>query len=260
MAGIKDKITMGMFTVHQEMDSDMPGTLEALADMGYTGIEFYGEPEFDISSTREALDTAGIELTSWHIEWRNLQPSTIETTIQYLRQIGCPIAVVPCLGGKWNVNHTPNQENRGLWVEYVEKMNAMAEILAQGGIRMGYHNHEHEFQLEYEDQTVFDLLFENLRSNVILEFDTGNCIEGGCNPTEVIRKYGDREILLHLKPYSHQLGFDVVLGDEHDLNDWSSILAASTKDYLRLIVESECTLYSGLDNAKRCMEGLRRFL
>ncbi|MDR1530904.1 MAG: sugar phosphate isomerase/epimerase [Clostridiales bacterium] len=253
------KVALGMYTVRQSVEKDMPAAFAALRRMGYTGIEFYGEPEFDIDLVNHSIQTSGLELTSWHVEWRNLQPDTFQATAEYLEKVRCPIAVVPCLGGKWNVNHTPDQECRAIWEGYIAGLNGINQQLRPLGLRMGYHNHEHEFLLKYDGKTVFDILFEGLHPDIIMELDTGNCIEGGYDPAAIIKKHGGRDILLHLKPYSRRLGFQTALGDENDENDWRAILAAVPKEP-RLIVESENSLLPEMENARQCLEALRAFL
>jgi len=255
-----NKKAIGMFTVHKEVQQDMKGTFIQLYEMGYRGIEFYGEPEYDIAAVKGAITVSGLELTSWHIEWRDLQPDRFDKTVDYLKEIGCSTAVVPCLGGKWNIGHSPDKESREIWLGYIAWLNETDKKLKAHGIRMGYHNHEHEFMLKYDGKPVFDMLFENLAQDIIMEFDTGNCIEGGADPVKVINKYKGRDMLLHLKPFSKTSGFDTVLGAEDDLNDWKAILSASESDYLWLIIESECAVLGGFENAQKCIDGLNRVI
>jgi sugar phosphate isomerase/epimerase len=256
----KIPIALGMYTVFEEAKADMPGTFTKLAQMGYDGIEFYGEPAFDINTVRKSLETSGLKLCGWHVEWRNLQPQTIAQTIRYLKAVGCPRAIVPCLGGKWGVAHTPDQDRRAIWEDYTIWMNGIAARLGENGIQLGYHNHEHEFMLKYDGERVFDILFQRLEPGIIMELDTGNAIEGGADPAEELLKYMGRPVLLHCKPYSKQSGFNTVLGAEGDLNDWKRILSVCKKDSLALIIESESADGTGFENAKACIEGLKRFL
>lgn len=251
---------LAMYTVHKSAEADLYGTFCRLGKMGYRGIEFYGEPAVEPELLKRSLSDSGLSLTGWHVEWRNLQPDRIKETTAYLQRIGCPIAVIPCLGGKWQVAHGPKEECREIWLRYAEQMNAISEQLAYEGIRTAYHNHEHEFQLEYEGEKVFDLLFDRLSEQIIIEFDSGNCIEGGDDPLRVLKKYENREILLHLKPYSHTNGFNTVLGAADDANDWKSILNPETRTYLWLLVESENEVLPEFENAERCLEGLKQIL
>lgn len=257
----KNNIGLAMYTVYQSVKKDMTASFTHLAQMGYSGIEFYGEPrEFPKEEVCFALRESGLRLAGWHVEWRNLQEHFLGETVNYLHSVDCPIAIVPCLGGKWKVGHDSRQECRDRWRYYIENLNQINECLQKEGIRLGYHNHEHEFQLQYEGQSVFDLLYENLAPSVIMELDSGNCIEGGGNPLTVLQKYRNRQVILHLKPYSQVKGFDVILGEEGDDNNWQELLHQSEKDFLWLLIESENHTLPEMENARLCMEGLHKYL
>lgn len=77
---------------------------------------------------------------------------------------------------------------------------------------------------------------------------------------QILKQYHDRDVLLHLKPWSYDRGFDVVLGETDDANDWERILKPETKDCMWLLVESENTALPELENAERCMRGLKKYL
>lgn len=256
-----EKTGLGMYTVSRAVRENMEKVFVQLAEMGYRGIEFYGEPkDFPVDKVRSALRESGLILTGWHTEWRSLQEDTFADTVQYLQAAGCPAAIIPCLGGKWNVGHDQSEECRDRWLYYTENLNRINERLRQEGIQMGYHNHEHEFVLHYDGKSVFDLLYENLDPSILMEFDSGNCIEGGEDPLEVLRRYRDRRILLHCKPYSRKKGFDVVLGEEEDDNAWQEILHQSGSSFEWILIESENSLLPELENARQCLRGLCRYL
>lgn len=249
-----------MYTVHQSAEKDLYRTFCRLGELGYRGIEFYGEPTVDPELMKRSLKDSGLYLTGWHVEWRNLQEDRFGDTVRYLQKVGCPIAVIPCLGGKWKVAHGPEEECREIWVRYTEQINRIYEKLKLEGIRTGYHNHEHEFMLTYDEEKVFDLLFDRLSEEIVIEFDSGNCIEGGDDPLRVLKKYKNRDMLLHLKPYSHSNGFNTVLGAPDDANDWQQILDTRNKEYLWLLVESENEVLPEFENARLCLDGLRKYI
>ncbi len=251
-------ISLGLYTVYDDLCRDMPDTLRRVAALGYDGVEFYGEFAWPAEDVRRALDDAGLTLTGWHTEWRLLQPDTLYVTMAYLRAVGCPVAIVPCLGGQWHVAHGPGEECRAVWQGYIARMNELVGLLAPHGIALGYHNHEHEFQLRYDGETVFDLLYGQLNGAVVMELDTGNAIEGGGDPAAVLRQYHGRPTLLHCKPWSVETGFDVRLGEPGDRNDWPAILAACGPACRALVVENEAK-GDGFANAAACLAGLRQY-
>lgn len=255
-----DKVGLAMYTIHNSVQADLRAALEQAAQLGYEGIEFYGEPAFDKTLVRDALAASGLELTGWHIEWRSLQPDIAGRTIAYLNDVGCPLAVVPCLGGKWNVAHAPAQECEDTWKRHIAWLNETAERLARQGLRLGYHNHEHEFLLRYGGKPLFDYLFDSLSQEIVMEFDSGNCIEGGDDPVRVLEKYKARPMILHMKPFSHTRGFETTLGAPDDANDWAAMLAPGRYPFAWRLVESECTVLPEMENVRLCMEGLRPYL
>lgn len=254
------KYGVAMYTVHQSAEEDLYRTFCKLGKMGYQGIEFYGEPAVDQKLLAKALNDSGLFLTGWHTEWRNLQENSIGKTCEYLQEAGCPLAVIPCLGGKWQVAHGPEQECEEIWKRYIERINEIYENLKKEGLRTGYHNHEHEFSLHYNGKPVFELLFDGFSDEIVIEFDSGNCIEGGGNPLRVLEKYRGRDMVLHLKPYSYKRGFQIVLGDEDDENDWKQILDPRNASYLWMLIESENDTLPEFENAQRCLERLKKYL
>lgn len=259
--GQKNDVGLAMYTIHNSVEADIRAAFEQAAALGYRAIEFYGEPSaFDRKLVRDALTASGLALTGWHVEWRNLQPDRAGATIDYLTGVGCPLAVVPCLGGKWNIAHTPEQECEDTWKRHIEWLNETADLLARNGLRTGYHNHEHEFTLHYGGKPLFDYLFDSLSQDIVMEFDSGNCIEGGDDPIRVLEKYKTRSMILHLKPYSRSRGFETTLGAPDDANDWAAILAPERYPFEWRLVESECTTLPEAENARLCMEGLQPYL
>jgi sugar phosphate isomerase/epimerase len=245
-----DKLSLQMYTVHKEVANDIQGAFTRLYDMGYRAIEFYGEQKnFDREIVKRVVKSTGVQMTSWHTEWKDLQPDCFEKTVNYLVDVQCPLVVVPCLGGEWNIAHTPAEECREIWEKYIVWLNELSVKLKKYGMRTGYHNHDHEFTLKYDGKFVFDMLFENLSPDIILEFDSGRAIKAGADPVQVMKKYKDRDILIHLKPYSASRHYEAVLGDPDDLNDIPAILSAYPKDFLWVMVESENLVHDQFTNA-----------
>ncbi len=253
-----DKLSLQMYTAHKEVYKDIEGTFHKLVDMGYRGIEYYGAQSlFDKETVKRMPKDTGMQMTSWHTEWIDLQPDRFDETIGYLADVECPLVVVPCLGGEWNIAHTQDQECREIWLKYIDWLNELNEKLKKYGMRTGYHNHDHEFTLKYDGKFVFDMLFENLSDDIVLEFDTGRAIKAGANCVDVMKKYAHKDILIHLKPRGKVNGYETVLGDGDDLNDVPAILSAYPKDFLWVMVESENQVNSQLENSRLNAEYLK---
>lgn len=253
-------IALGLYTVFRRACADFAQTAAEVRSMGYEGVEMYGEPEqFPAQTVRETLAQQELTLVGWHVGWEHLQPDTIESSLAFFHKAGLTNVIIPCLGGKWGVGHAPAEECEARWDRYLERMEAVQRRLAREGIRLGYHNHEHEFQIRYGGRSVFDKLYAALNARVLMELDTGNAIEGGADPAQICADT-DRAIFLHCKPYSRRLGFSVALGDAADANDWRGILAAAQGRCEWLIVESESEAAGEMENARQCIGGLKAAL
>lgn len=256
-----DKTGLAMYTLHEAVNKNMEAAFEQAAAIGAHGMEFYGELEaFRPGQVINALQSSGLVMTGWHLDWGRLHGKTFYHTVEYLQKCGCTMVVIQCLGGKWNVGHDQSGECLDRWIYYAEWMNDVNERLRKEGIRLGYHNHEHEFALHYDGKTVYDILYGQLERSIIMELDSGNCIEGGGNPVDVLERYQDRELILHLKPYSVQNGFDVILGEQDDANDWKALLEKGAERSSWLLLESENTALLEMENVEKCFQGLKKYL
>lgn len=252
---------IAMYTVHKNAWEDLYKTLQTVRELGYEEIEFFGAMSTWIpEEISRAIKDSGMTFTGWHTEWADLQESTFEKSVEYLHKAGCPLAVIPCLGGQWNIGHTAAEESREIWVRHFEDFVKIQEKLKKKGLETGYHNHSHEFELSYDGKSLFEFIFDTLPKDVIIEFDSGNCIEGGGDPMKVLEKYRDRDMILHLKPWSRTNGFDTYIGAPDDENDWAHILDPKVKTYRHMLVESENAVLDEMTNCKLCMEGMNRYL
>lgn len=249
------KLGLGLYTVYDGLKADLDDTLRRTAEMGYTGVEFFGPAFWRHEEVRDSLARNGLAVCGWHTEWRLLQEDTLRGTIAYHQAIGNPTLVVPALGGPWNIAHTAREDCEAVWSAHAKWMRELAKLLEGEGMRLGYHTHAHEFSLRYASgRRPYDILAEEC-PNVILELDTGNCIEGGGDPVAALRESRNSK-LVHLKPFSHTREFNILLGDEDDANDWPAIVRQCREDGAEwLLVEDEA---GGLGDkfvvARRCFE------
>ena len=257
----RERLAIQMYTVHEHAWANLEETLQALANMGYRGIEYYGHHSmFDRNVTAQMEARTGMKMIGWHTEWADLQEDTYEETVSYLEAVGCPLIVVPCLGGDWNIGHSREQECRDVWLRHLDWLNQLYEKLSARGLGLAYHNHNHEFLLNYDGQKVFELLFNNLRPEIMMEFDTVRAICAGEDCCQTLRQYSFREALLHLKPYSNITGYESFLGRPDDCNNVREILRAYEGNFDWIKLESENRAVDEMENAKKNFEYLNLIL
>ena len=77
-----ERIGIQLYTVRNQMAEDVPGTLQAIAEIGYDEVEFAGYFEHTPEAVKGFLDAAGLVSPSVHIrleDIRNAPMQLIET-------------------------------------------------------------------------------------------------------------------------------------------------------------------------------------
>lgn len=204
------KIPVGLelYSVRAECSKDFPGTLAAVARMGYKAVEFAGYWGRSAKEVRQMLDDNGLITSSTHTQYADLQPEKLEATLEFNHVIGNRIVICPWMTAK------SKQE----WLAKADEFNALADKLKPHGMRIGYHAHAHDFE-KFDGETAWDLFFGNTRPDVIMQLDTSNCRQGGADPVEVLKKYPGRARSIHIKPFGN--GPEAVIGE--DTINWPAV-------------------------------------
>src|SRR3954453_14507064 len=79
-------VGLELYSVRNELGKDVPGTLDAVAKMGYECVEFYSPyydwtPE-DVKKVRTQLDTLKLRCYSTHNGLKSFKPDGIERAIE----------------------------------------------------------------------------------------------------------------------------------------------------------------------------------
>lgn len=242
-------IALQLYSVRQLCAQDLPGTLAAVAKMGYVGVEFAGYHGRSAQELKKLLDDNGLKVAGTHIGIDTLLGDQLERTIEFNRIIGNKFLIVPGLPEE-------RRNSRAAWLETARLMNEAAERAAPHGMRVGYHNHWVEFQ-PLEGELPWDTFFSNTRPEVVMQLDTGNALHGGADPIPFLRKYPGRAATVHLKEYS--ASNEKALIGEGDVR-WDEFfsLCESIGGTEWYIVEQETYAYPPLECVHRCLQNLRR--
>ncbi|MBB3128427.1 sugar phosphate isomerase/epimerase [Paenibacillus rhizosphaerae] len=256
------KIVLALYTVYEELQKDLENTFSTLHQMGYSGVELYGEARWPAAEVRELAKRYELDICGWHVEWKLLQPETIQKTIRYHKELGNRNIVIPCLGGPWNIAHRPEENNAATWLRHAEEMNRISELLEAEGLRLGYHTHAHEFEDDLAGVTPWEILLKYTLPSIFLELDTGNCLEGGGDPVRALREASGRLDVVHCKPFSAADGVETGISEAGDLNDWQRILEECRAGGCSwLAVENEAVTRGGkFEVAQQDLKQLERHL
>ena len=242
-------VALQVYSVRKEAAEDLPGVLHQVAEMGYSGVEFAGYYERSAQELRRLLDDAGLKVAGTHTQLKTVLGDELESTIEFNQTIGNQNLIVPSLPA----------ERRGSlqqWRETATLFNELAEKVRPHGMRVGYHNHGHEFE-EMEGQLPWDVFGQNTSKDVIMQIDLGNAMRGVPDPVPLLEKYADRAITVHLK--DRDPDNDKALLGEGKIR-WDDVfrICESTGKTEWYIVEQESYAYPPLECVKRCRDNLRK--
>src|ERR1035438_3969213 len=242
----KIPVVLQLYSVREQCQKALPGTLAAVKKIGYPAVEFAGYYDRSAKDLRKLLDDNGLVACGTHTPYESVQGDKLKETVEFNRTIGNKFLIVP-----WMNEAKSKQE----WLDRAKLFNDIADKVKPDGMWVGYHAHQHDFKL-IDGVSAWDLFFGNTKRKVIMQLDTSNCCEGGADPVAVLKKYPGRARSIHIK--ANGGGPEAVIGE--DKVDWKEVFAfcegkGKTQWY---VVEHESSK-DPLDAVKRSFDALRKF-
>ncbi len=186
----KKRIPIGVQLYSVRKVKGVETKLEAIAKMGYEGVEFAGYLGKTASEFKKILGDCGLKCCGTHTRWNTIQGDELKKTAEFNLTMGNPYLIVP--GG------LPTGKTAQGWIDTGKKMAEIAVKAKELGCRVGYHNHSHEFHA-IDGKVPWELFFDNAGPDVVMQMDTGNCMHGKGDPVKYIRKYPGQAATVHLK-------------------------------------------------------------
>ena len=191
-----NKIPVGIqvYSVRDQAQVDLKGTIQKLKDMGYDGVELAGLYGYTAEEFRQVLDEVGIPAISAHVPYVELI-SDMEETVRKYKLIGCKYIAIPYLTEEYRPG-TP------AFAEVVENIRKIGEVCKKYDIILLYHNHDFEFAKMEDGSYALDYLYATVPADLLqTELDTCWVKVGGEDPVEYVRKYAGRCPIVHLKDF-----------------------------------------------------------
>jgi sugar phosphate isomerase/epimerase len=200
----RDRISVQLYTLRDQLARELEETLAELAEIGYTRVEHAGFVGRSAAEFRAALDNAGLRATSGHAGIP--QPWDADAWQRALDDA----AIV---GNKYIVHAFfglgPNGPIRdaSVYRRFAEDLNKAGEMARRAGLRFGYHNHHLEFvRQDGTDRTGFDILTSQTDPRLVhLEVDLYWAWRGAADPVDLVHRHRGRIKQVHVK----DMGVDV---------------------------------------------------
>lgn len=251
------KVSVQLWSVKDAVKSDFEGTLNKLADMGFSGVEFageFGKYQEDPTALKSFLDGIGLQVSGAHIPFEKLNSENFSATTRFYRALGCDTLIIPFDKRAFDDDQVDN---------LIADLNRLSTQLAPLGMKIGYHNHAQEFGV-HKNSTFWDYIAKNTNENVVMQQDVGWTTYAGKDPIEYVKRYPGRTLTTHYKvelPEGTQ-GKLPLIGQ--DTIDWANLIDANIKvgGTKWLVVEQEAypNGLTPLEAVKVSKNGLDSFL
>lgn len=231
-------IGIQLFSLPKTLDTDLRAGLTMLAEMGYKEIELFGPYPFSAPATiegwkrmapmlgfsgsgyfgktaqelRALLDELGLSTPSAHTDLDTLE-AHMDQLGEAAQVLGFQYVVLPAIP---DARRTSLDDYRRM----ADTFNSIGENAKRVGLTFAYHNHGYGFQ-EVNGQIPTRLLLDNTDPELVaLEMDIFWTAAAGVDPVELLRAYGSRYRLLHLKNMREAKRF---AGDGGDFSQWMAL-------------------------------------
>lgn len=237
------KIALQLYTVRDAITDQQSlfAALEKIQAMGYQGVEFAGYYGAEPEALAAKLAQLGLTVVGSHEVIDNLEKD-LDGILDYAVRLGNTTIAMA-----WSPANSPAELARTLSV-----LKTAREKAAAKGIRILYHNHDHEFKLVEGVRPIDEIL-----AVCPLEADCYWVFFAGEKPGDYLRTHRERIGLIHLKDGGSEKASPCAIGEgENDIRDIAR--AAEEIDHQWLIVENDNPQPDGFGDVARSIQWLRQ--
>ncbi|GAA4394632.1 sugar phosphate isomerase/epimerase [Nibrella viscosa] len=180
------------YTYRNWFPKNVEATLDTIKALGFTEYEGGAPKGIAPEEFRKMLDQRGIKLVATGAGYEQIvkDPEAVVKNAKALGASYVMVAWIPHQKGNFTLENAKKA---------VEDFNRVGKILADNGLTFCYHNHGFEFQ-PYQNGTLFDYMVQNTDPRYVsFEMDILWAQHGGADPVQLLKKYGKRWKLMHLK-------------------------------------------------------------
>ena len=130
-------VALQLYSVRGDMEQDFEGTLRAVGEMGYDGVELVGLYGRKPEAVREAVAAAGLVPVSAHVPYAEMAADPDGVMAAYAAA-GCAYIAVPYLEEACRPGHDG-------FSDVIAALPKLGEAAGRAGLTLLYHNHDFEF-------------------------------------------------------------------------------------------------------------------
>lgn len=219
-------ISLQLYTLRELAKADWVAMLKTVADIGFLGVEtagFYGQSPKEF---RKVVENLGMNVVGCHGGFPD--PDGAKAMAESVLAVGAKYHIIPWVGP--HVYKSADEIKRAGAL-----MQAGAEMLAAHGVKLGYHNHEHEMAV-IDGEIALARLYQAAPA-IVCEVDTYWAADfGRCDAAAFVRRFAKRAPLLHIKDGIFDRSTRVHVAVGAGKMDIPAIIAAGDADVLESLV------------------------
>lgn len=190
-------IGLQLYSVREECQRDLAGTLARVRAMGYAGVEFAMRHGHAPRAVRRMLDAEGLACPCGHASLDALE-ADLSAEEARARTLGYDTVIIGWIHRPWT----------GEQARLIARRLALTAVrLADRGLRLGWHNHEFEFARLDDGTRLWDAL-EAVQPALAFEFDYGWLWQAGEDPGAWARQRSPGTLVAHVKDLAQRGGRD----------------------------------------------------
>lgn len=185
-------IGLQLYSVGDDLQRDVPGTLRQVRAIGYKRVETAGFAGLTARAFRAQLDQARLVCPSTHLPVGNHE---LEPLFEDAHTVGAEYVVSSAL-------FSSKSQTLDDYLGMADRLNDLGRKAKDAGLQYAYHNHNFEFRKLDGDRIGYDVLLKRTDPELVaFELDCGWMVAAGYSPVEYFRQYPGRYRMLHVKDF-----------------------------------------------------------
>ena len=187
---IPKDIGLQFYSLRNQFDKDIPGTLDMIQSWGIQTIEGGDTYGMERADFQEMLNDRGLKVVSVGANYDELHES-LEEVIEETKSYGAKYVMIPWIphdGDNFSFEDTKKA---------VMLFNQAGKKISEAGLQLIYHPHGYEFR-PHEDGNLMDYMLNNAE-HFNFEMDVFWFTHGGADPLEYLNAHPEKFKLMHLK-------------------------------------------------------------
>ncbi|MFN2189984.1 MAG: sugar phosphate isomerase/epimerase family protein [Candidatus Promineifilaceae bacterium] len=221
-------LAVQLYSLRNECEQAFENVIRELADIGYAGVETAGIPDsISVEKAAKLIEECGMAIAGAHLPLPigSAKKEVIETAL--------------VLDTKWIVNGAVDrnlfQNLRGV-LHVCDLFNEANMAAREFGLNFAVHNHWWEFGM-VDGQLPYKVMLERLDPTIFFELDAYWIQVAGHDPAAIVKEFGKRAPLIHLKDGPAENYEDPMTAVGEGAVDYPAVVEAAEDTAEWLIVE-----------------------